>query len=404
MGVCAYHGAHTHTDQTHHFLFAKLDTLFYMNYNEENKRKGVDLMKRIFALFLALSLCLPLFSCGEALTPATAEEQKTQAEKEIQTKEKEPVKEKTTEATPAETKEAYTPTDSESIDHPLDGKRFIFIGNSYTYYGRCVLPKPVSNFSQVERNNDKGYFYQIAKANGADVKVTNWTYGSHSLEDTFGGNCTRKTTCAGRDHAADLANRYYDYVMIQERSSGFGDFLGSVDTIMAFFREANPNVKFFLLVPIRPYEVNKTDCKEFLANLKKVEEKGVTVVNWGKICYDVYKGTTAVPEGQLEYDRNSFIISQSEADGYHQNLLAGYITALMTWCAITGDSAVGQEYLFTGDPTVNKAFNFTTYKSTYYKYGKVVSNFDKALQSETEVLGFQKLIDQYLAAKEHLTY
>ena len=38
--------------------------------------------------------------------------------------------------------EPYTPpTDSESIDHPLDGKKFIFIGNSYTFYGKCVLEK-----------------------------------------------------------------------------------------------------------------------------------------------------------------------------------------------------------------------------------------------------------------------
>ena len=76
----------------------------------------------------------------------------------------------------------------------------------------------------------------------------------------------------------------------------------------------------------------------------------------------------------------------------------------MTWCAITGDSAVGQEYRFTGDKTVNSAFNFAKYRSSYYTYGTVSTNFDKALQSKTEVTGFQQLIDKYLAEKEYRNF
>ena len=329
-------------------------------------------MRRFLALILTFSVFLPLFGAGMST------------------------------AARATTDETYTPpTDSESISHPLDGKKFIFIGNSYTYYGKCVLSQPVTNYSQSDRSNDQGYFYQIAKENGADINVTNWTFGNHCLEDTFGGVCEANRACDGHDHAADLTDRYYDYVMFQESSLRIDGFLDSVDTIMAFFREANPNVKFFCLVPVRLYEWQSTseECRNVLNNLTTVEKLGVTVVNWGKLVYDVYTGAVQVPGSELTYNRNSFIISQSASDGHHQNMLVGYITALMTWCAVTGDSAVGQEYRFTGDPTVNPAFDFEAYRKSYYSYGNVKTNFDTALKSKTEVTGFQQLINKYLAER-----
>lgn len=298
--------------------------------------------------------------------------------------------------------EPYTPpTDSESIQHPLDGKKFIFIGNSYTFYGKCVLEKKTTNQSQEERSHDQGYFYQIAKENGADIEVTNWTYGNHCLEDTFGGSCAADRGCDGHDHTADLVDRNFDYVMFQESSKRIENFLESVDTIMALFREANPNVKFFCLVPLRLYELDTDECRNVLKNLKAVEEKGVTIVDWGRLVYDVYTGTTAVPGSTMTYDRHSFVISQSATDGHHQNMLAGYITAQMTWCAVTGDAAEGQEYRFTGNPSVNAAFDFDAYIEKYYSYGGVTTNFDKVLKSKTEVTGFQKLIDKYLAEKAY---
>ena len=44
------------------------------------------------------------------------------------------------------------------------------------------------------------------------------------------------------------------------------------------------------------------------------------------------------------------------------------------------------------------------YRSSYYTYGNVSTNFDKALQSKTEVNGFQQLIDKYLAEKEYRNF
>ena len=366
-------------------------------------------MKRFLAITLILALALPLFSCGSAsLEPVTAGETKTESKKTAEAEETgETETMETKETLEAETGEPYAPpTDSESVQHPLDGKKFIFIGNSYTYYGKCVLEKKTTNQSQEDRSHDKGYFYQIAKENGADVEVTNWTYGNHCLEDTFGGSCEANRGCDGHDHTADLTDRYFDYVMFQESSKRVDNFLESVDTLMALFREANPNVKFFCLVPLRLYELESSseECRQVLKNLKTVEEKGVTVVDWGKLAYDVYKGNAKVPGSQLSYNRHSFVISKSASDGHHQNMLAGYLTAQMTWCALTGDSAVGQEYRFTGDPTVNPAFDFAKYRSTYYTYGAVSTNFDKALQSKTEMNGFQQLIDKYLAEKAYRNY
>ena len=356
-------------------------------------------MKRILAFLLTLTIALPLCSCGSGLEPVPEETKSTEPEQTEETKEKKETK--TAEET--ETEEKYTPpTDSEAIQHPLDGKKFIFIGNSYTYYGKCVLEKKTTNFSQEKRSNDKGYFYQIAKENGADVEVTNWTYGGHTLQDTFGGSCAADRGCDGHDHSADLIDRYYDYVMIQEGGTAKGDILENLNRIMNFFKAANPNVKFCFLVHHRFYEKELTaENQKVMNSLKTMEDMGITVVDWGRLVVDVHKGKTEVPGSELTYNRHSFIISKSASDGHHQNMLAGYITALMTWCAVTGDSAVGQEYRFTGNPTVNSAFDFMKYRGSYYTYGNVSTNFDKALKSKTEVTGFQQLIDKYLAEKEY---
>ncbi len=347
------------------------------------------MMKRFLALLLTLAIALPLFSCTPALNPMTEGEEVTETQN--------------TE-TPEKNNPTTANTNTDSPRQTSDEKRAIFIGNSFTYYGKCVLPKPSTNQRQSQRDDDKGYFYQIAKQNGVNIDVTNWTYGGHSLADTIGGNCAAGKGCDGHDHAKDLTNRYYDYVMFQERSQNIGNFMESVNQIISMFREANPNVKFFCLVPLRFYELGTDESTQYLNSLKTLESLGVTVVDWGKLIYDVYTKDTKVPGGKLTYDRHSFVISQSKTDGRHQNMLAGYITALMTWCAITGDSAVGQEYSFTGDPKVNSAFDFDQFRSSYYTYGGVATNFDQALKSKDEVTGFQKLIDQYLSEKGYRNY
>lgn len=358
-------------------------------------------MKKIISLILTVCLALPLFSCSSSLESVnekkTEEAKKTAVTQETQEETMENAKttEPEVETTP------YQPVNSSSIQHPLDGKKFLFIGNSFTYYGKTVLEKNRTVLEQSARDKDKGFFYQLAKENGADIEVTNWTFGGHTLHHTFGGSCAADRGCDGVDHTAYLTDRYFDYVMIQEGSGVREDFPDTVKGIMNLFREENPNVKFFFLTHRSLYTKNLTVVLE---NLKNLEDLGVTIVDWGKLVVDVISGETQIPGSTEEYNQNSFIVSKSAADGYHPNMLTGYITTLMTWCAVTGESAVGQEYRFCGNTTVNKAYDFEKFKNTYYTYGNTSTNFDKILTNKTEILGIQQVIDRYLAEKAYRNY
>ena len=304
---------------------------------------------------------------------------------------------------------------SDGIDNPLHGKKIIFIGNSYTYYGQTVLEKSQSRLTQEVRSNDKGYFYQLCRANGIEVSVTNWTFGGHGLMSLFGGNCTADRGCDGEDHKAYLTDRSFDYVVIQPGSGIVSSvsFLSSMEVVTSFFREANPDVKFVVLVPYSAYgQIGGAPylAKEMLDALKTVAEAGVTVVDWGGVVMNILNGVTEVPGSALEYVKNTFVISKSEKDGYHPNQLSGYITTLMTYCAITGEDAVGQTYDFCNDPSLrssnasSKFFNFDNFIATYYTYDGATTNYPDVFASETDMLGIQMLIDAHLADKAYMTY
>ncbi len=276
--------------------------------------------------------------------------------------------------------------------HPLDGKKVVFIGNSYTYHGYAVFRKSRLILDIEERRNDTGYFYQLAKTNGAEPNVTNWTYGGHSLSNIFAEKCTAERECKGLEHLANFTDYDYDYVFLQEASA-----LSKYDPEVAIklaetFRAVNPYVKIILLVPPVGY-FNNTHSEEYVA---KVKEAGFTVVEWGRLVVDIANGNVQVPEAKETYNKNSFIVAQSETDGHHQNLLAGYITALMAYCAITGESAVGQEYSFCSDTSIDDRFDFDTYEKTYYKYDNATTNFPEIFASESDMNGIQQLADEYL--------
>jgi len=110
-----------------------------------------------------------------------------------------------------------------------------------------------------------------------------------------------------------------------------------------------------------------------------------------------------VPGATQFYNKNTFIIAQSSSDGYHPNQLSGYITALMTYCAMTGESAVGQDYSFCGDGAVNSKFAFKGFISAKYKNGQT-TNYPEVFGSVSDMRGLQTLIDQYLAAKHYKNY
>ena len=274
--------------------------------------------------------------------------------------------------------------------HILSNKKVIFIGNSHTYFGGVVKEKTQDVFEQSQRVNDMGYFYQLATANGAvNLNVTNWTFGGHSLKDIFSGDCQANRVCGnGSDHAKYLVDTNYDYVVIQQGSTDGSTVEYWLDHVMDIFKASNPNVKFIFLVQARAHNDNYS----WLTKVKDFEKKGLTVVDWGDLVYDVYTGATKVPGATLEYNKNSFVIAKTSTDGYHPNLLAGYIVSLFTYCAITGEEAEGQPYNF-----YSTTYNVNSFYNNNYKVG--TSNFREIFKSAADMKGLQQLVDQYFEAK-----
>lgn len=296
-------------------------------------------------------------------------------------------------ATP--TTETQTPeaTASAAAKEALNGKKIIFIGNSFTMHGYALIHKGESILTQAERTGDNGYFYQLCKRAGADITITNWCFGGHNLSDIFFEPCTLNKDCKGTDHSTYLTDNYFDYVVIQPYIEKHyeGDLAAYLQPVIDRFREANPDVKFLLQVPHMAVE---GDCA-WVKDIAVAKDMGITVCNWGQLCHDIVQGTTKVPGGTQTYGRPTFVVSASEKDGYHQNVLVGYLTAAMIYSAITGDSAVGLPYDFCNDPTVNPMFDFEAYKQKKYVY-EPYTNFVEVFASEADMAGLQQLVDQYI--------
>lgn len=271
----------------------------------------------------------------------------------------------------------------------LDGKKIIFIGDSFIYYGQVVLDGSSSRY------NDKGYFYQLCKTNGADVSVTNWTYGGKGISYIY------------ENYMSNLTNRYYDYVVFsggRNSSSKAETYFTTLQAYKDMFTAANPDVKFLYLVSSGAHNisVNESFPVEILNNLKEFEKMGITIVDWGKLVSDIIRKNVAVPGAVKTYSKNSFIVHRSDVDGYHPNQLTGYVTALMTYCAITGESAVGHSYDFWNDTSLNTKFNSKNYISKYYTYG--TTNYPDIFGSSADMKGLQQLIDKYYAEKAFRNY
>ena len=295
----------------------------------------------------------------------------------------------------------------------LNGKKIIFIGNSYTYYGQTVLEKNQAILDQESRSNDEGYFYQLCKANGVDVNVTNWTFGGHgAIRDLFSGNCVADRGCNGIDHASYLTDRNYDYVVIQAGPDRTPEdtYLTEMNKIMDFFKAGNAETKFIVSVPYCCYGVgtSNTLMAGCLNALKTLAEQGVIISDWGGLVADILNKKVQVPNTAFEYTNTTFIVAKSTKDGYHPNLMSGYITTLMTYCAITGATAQAKTYDFCNDSSLNAKFaepewfSFQAFKSKYYMFGK--TNFIDVFSSTSEMKGIQKLVDEHLANKAYMNY
>lgn len=301
----------------------------------------------------------------------------------------------------AETSNTDTTTSHSAGIEALDGKKVIFIGNSHIYRGMTVIDATNSVLTQESRSNDTGYFYQMCKANGIDVSVTNWTFGSHSLGSLFDGACNI-SACNGVIHEDYLTDREFDYVVFSPQSGNNElNFVEDVKYIMNFFKEANPNVKFVCLGHASAYGCNASDTpyRHITGNYKTLAELGVTIADWGDLVTGIIDGDYKVPNAEKSYTKSSFIVS----DGYHANALTGYLTTLFAYCAITDEKAEGQPYSFYNNTSLNSKFDIPSYIATWYTNGESDTNFHEIFASETDMLGLQQLADTVMKNKKYLS-
>ena len=298
----------------------------------------------------------------------------------------------------------------------LDGKKILFVGSSSTYYGGCVNPSDESNLNREleDRQNDDGFFYQLCKAAGAEVNVVDWTFGGHALSALLGTEpCTTRTPCEGttpEGHLAFLTDRYYDYVIIQSSQHGstIEDSIESFKKYTAVFKAENPDVKIYYAVPHIVYVNNWENFRiKFLSALEK--EADVTILDWGTLVWDVIAGKTEVPGATLPYNKSSFVISKDFEDGYHPNPLTGYLSAAMTFSAITGVDATTLPYDFcyskeNPNYPISMRFSDAVFIDTYYRYdnketpdvNERKTNYVEIFSSEADMKGLQSLVNTYL--------
>ena len=276
----------------------------------------------------------------------------------------------------------------------LDGKQVMFIGNSFVYYGNCVTYMTDDADRHVL---DNGYFSQICKANGENVEVYNYTWMAKSLDWVYQNQLTK-------EDPAFLEQ--FDYVFISEAGSNNSNIVSVVKKITELF----PDTTDFVYL-IHNFHASNNHTNIFKACENEFIDMGIEVANWGGLVYDVWTGKTKVPDTELKYNKETFVkynmgVSHNPddcnvgagrpSDNYHENPLAGYITAQMAYCVVTNKSAVGQDYSFCGDTSIHKFFDFDEFIKSHYDSDHS-TNFPEVFKSETDMRGIQTLIDEYIA-------
>jgi len=289
----------------------------------------------------------------------------------------------------------------EKNSNALDGKKVIFIGNSHTYKGGVVNYISNENIKQEPRSNDLGLFYLLCQANNCQVQVTNWTFSGHGLQNLFGQSCSMNTPCGGQMHEAQLVDRYFDYVVVTPGvgTSSVQLLPDNMAYIKDFFLKENPNAKFICLGNASVYGHNKESAPYpgITGYYKTLEQEGWLIADWGRVVSDLITGEAQLPGTKESFTKNSFIVK----DGFHPNMLSGYIATVMTYCMITGQPAANQSPTFFID---NPAFTGMIEQQVNgsYTLGQQDTNFNKVLLSESEMTGLLQLVDEQLAQKPYL--
>ena len=286
--------------------------------------------------------------------------------------------------------------DESSVPSLIKNKKAIFIGNSFIYWGGCVtFIKNDGIYESVRAaGGDKGYFNEICKANGIEMDVYNYTYGAQNLNWIYENKLKDKDKAFLED---------IDYVFISEAGENNSGIATTVQNISALF----PNAEEIVYLA---HENNFSSNHTSIINaLPKFAEQGIKIVAWGDLVRDIYTGEVAVPGATLQYNKNSFVKNSTgfmseeaivtrtnnEGDSFHQNPLAGYITAQMCFSAITGSLCEGQKYEFCWDKTIAPQYDLQNFVEHQYNNGQT-TNFVEIFNSPADMLGIQKLMDEYM--------
>lgn len=270
-------------------------------------------------------------------------------------------------------------------------KKAIFIGNSFIYYGGCVYTGKTWKIDESEsinyekRQDDRAYFYQICKQYGIDISVTDATHGGRVLANFTPAGDGEEYSTVGIDLLAGYDLSSYTDVFISEAGRNNPNFIRDIEAVMSRF--TNPETKFYYL--IHNYTASQKH-NEIYDALPYLREKGVKIIPWGNLVYDIWVGDAEIPDAECKYNKNSFIVNQSARDGFHENLLCGYITAQMCFTAMMGISAESTDTSFSGE-----VIDFDEYISAHYGFEGSTTNFPEILRSR-DMAVIKKYCDEYL--------
>lgn len=224
----------------------------------------------------------------------------------------------------------------------FDKKRIAFVGNSFTFYGKCVN---VNAFDGL----DDGYFYQLAKSLGDDVTVTNFTWGGASFWHKGSGFAQRMLY----EKMKELHPAYYnnpeglpvedfyrqDAVVLQQSGDRIKETYEDARLIMSLF--APETVFGFYITTYDAFH----DFEPSFEAAERIRDGGGVYIPLGHMVNDIIKGNATVKDSEFEYNKNSFIVCK-EGDGFHPNTLTGYLTALTVYYAFTERDITDAAYGF----------------------------------------------------------
>ena len=266
-----------------------------------------------------------------------------------------------------------------AIFDSFDKKKIAFVGNSFTFFGKCV---DVNAFD----SSDNGYFWSLARAFGDDVTVTNFTWGGASLWHKGDGIAPR----ALYEKMIELHPAYYnnpqglpmddfyrqDAVALQQSGDCINETYEDARLIMQLFA---PKTKFGFY--ITTYDAFHSFEPSFDA-ARRIRDDGGAYIPLGHLVDDIINGRAYVPQSEFEYNKNSFVVCK-EHDKFHPNTLTGYLTAACVYCSFTQKDIINAEHSFV---TVMD-------KSEFYTLDK--SNHDSIIASDKEMNALKALVKEY---------